>query len=296
MSRFSTSLLGEAKTVLLATDGLHFSDGAVQEAIFFAESCRAKIIGLHVVRIETESLKPANAKLTRRQQEISPYFEQIHKMARDSGVECETVVVGAAVPEEAIIEQARMRDADVIFMGRRGRPGRLHLIATSMVAKVISLGFPMILVLPEESVLTGMHVLVAVEDSPGSRLAVDQALSLGKCCATLKRLTFVAVVKVPNALDQARSMVEDICARGQSQFPHLQFDAVADVGHPSDIIVNIAKERNVDMIMIEGMRNSPLPRMFTGRITKEVAGWAHCGVLVVTSGSTSENNDSEPLE
>ena len=35
MNRFSTSLLGEAKTLLLATDGSHFSDGALQEAIFF---------------------------------------------------------------------------------------------------------------------------------------------------------------------------------------------------------------------------------------------------------------------
>jgi nucleotide-binding universal stress UspA family protein len=289
MSRFSTSLLGEAKTLLLATDGSHFSDGAVQEAIFFAQACQAKLIVLHVVHIETESLKPANAKLTRRQQEMTPYFDQIRKMSKDSGVECETVVVGAAVPEQAIVEQARMRKADVILMGRRGRAGRLYLIATSMTAKVISLGFPMILVLPEEFLLTGTHVLVAVEDSPGSRLAVEQALSLGKCCVTLQRLTFVAVAKAQNSLDQAWEMAENICAQGRSQFPHLEFEAVADVGHPSDIIVQLAQERNVDMIMIEGMRSSPLPRMFTGRVTKEVCGWAHCGVLVVTAGAASSD-------
>ncbi len=283
MSRFSTSLLGEAKTLLLSTDGSHYSDGAVQEAIFFGQACQAKVVVLHVVRIDTESLKSANARVTRKQQEIAAYMEQIRKMARDSGVECETVVVGSSAPEHAIVEQARMRGADVILMGRHGRAGRLYLMVGSMTAKVIGLGFPLVLVLPHESMLTGTHVLVAVEDSASSALAVEEALSLGMCCVTLQRLTFVAVAKRQGGLERARTMVEDICRRGREKWPHLQFEAVAEVGHPSNIIVHAAEERNVDMIMIGGMNGGPLPRMFTGRVTKEVCGWAHCAVLVVTA-------------
>jgi hypothetical protein len=97
MNRFSTSLLGEAKTLLLATDGSHFSDGALQEAIFFSQACGARLVILHVVKIDVESLKSANAKVTRMQREIAPYLEDIRKMTRDSGVECETVVVGSSV-------------------------------------------------------------------------------------------------------------------------------------------------------------------------------------------------------
>ena len=283
MNRFSTSLLGEAKTLLLATDGSPYSDGAVQEAIFFGQACQARIVVLHVVGIETESLKSANSRVTRRQREIAPYMEQIRKMARDSGVECETVVVGSSVPEHAIVEQARMRGADVILMGRHGKAGRLYLMVGSMTSKVIGLGFPMVLVLPKDSLLTGTHVLVAVEDTPGSRLAVEEALSLGMCCVTLQRMTFVAVARRESGLDAARKMVEDVCARGRDKWPHLQFEAVAAVGHPSNVIVRAAEDRGVDMIMIGGMSDTPLPRMFTGRVTKEVCGWAHCAVLVVTA-------------
>jgi nucleotide-binding universal stress UspA family protein len=283
MNRFSTSLLGEAKTLLLATDGSPFSDGAVQEAIFFGQACQARVVVLHVVRIETESLKSANSKVTKRQREIAPYMDQVRKMARDSGVDCETVVVGSSVPEHAIVEQARLRGADVILMGRHGRAGRLYLMVGSMTCKVIGLGFPMVLVLPRESMLTGTHVLVAVEDTPGSRLAVEEALSLGMCCVTLERMTFVAVARRESGLEGARSMVEAVCARGREKWPRLQFEAVAAVGHPSNIIVRAAEERNVDMIMIGGMGDSPLPRMFTGRVTKEVCGWAHCAVLVVSA-------------
>lgn len=283
MNRFSTSLLGEAKTLLLATDCSPYSDGAVQEAIFFGQACQARVVVLHVVRIETESLKSANAKVTRRQREVAPYLDEIRRMARDSGVDCEVVVVGSSVPEHAIVEQARMRGADVILMGRHGRAGRLYLMVGSMTSKVIGLGFPMVLVLPKESLLTGTHVLVAVEDSPGSRLAVEEALSLGMCCVTLQRLTFVAVARRESGLDAARKMAEDVCARGREKWPHLQFEAVADVGHPSNVIVRAAEDRGVDMIMIGGVNDSPLPRMFTGRVTKEVCGWAHCAVLVVTA-------------
>lgn len=283
MSRFSTSLLGEAQTLLLATDGSPFSEGAMQEAIFFGQSCKAKVIVLHVVRIDTESLKAANDRLRRKRQEIAPYFEQVRKMARDSGVECETVMVGSSVPEHAIVEQARMRKADVILMGRHGKAGRLYLMVGSMTSKVIGLGFPMVLVVPSEALITGAHMLVAVEDTPGSRLAVEEALSLGMCCTTLERLTFVSVAKRQNGLDAARKMVEDVCVRGRGQWPQIEFEAVAAVGHPSNIIVRAAEERGVDMIMLGGMSAGPLPRMFTGRVTKEVCGWAHCAVLVVTA-------------
>jgi nucleotide-binding universal stress UspA family protein len=126
-------------------------------------------------------------------------------------------------------------------------------------------------------------MLVAVEDTPGSRLAVEEALSLGMCCTTLERLTFVSVARRQNGLDAARKMVEDVCVRGRGQWPQIEFEAVAAVGHPSNIIVRAAEERGVDMIMLGGMSAGPLPRMFTGRVTKEVCGWAHCAVLVVTA-------------
>jgi nucleotide-binding universal stress UspA family protein len=176
-----------------------------------------------------------------------------------------------------------MRGADVILMGRHGRAGRLYLMVGSMTSKVIGLGFPMVLVVPREALITGAHVLVAVDGSAGGRLAVEEALSLGRCCETLQRLTFVSVARRESERPASLRMAEDICVRGREQWPHVQFEAVAGVGHPSNIIVRAAEERRVDMIMIGGMNAGPLPRMFSGRVTKEVCGWAHCAVLVVTS-------------
>ena len=132
MDRFSTSLLGEAKTLLVATDGSRFSEGAIQEAIFFGQACSAKVIILHVVGIQAESISAANFAVRQGQQELVPHLDHIRAMARDSGVEIEVVVVGSSKPEKTIVEQARLRGANVILMGRHGKGGRLSLLVGKM--------------------------------------------------------------------------------------------------------------------------------------------------------------------
>ena len=121
MERFSTSLLGEAKTLLIATDGSQFSEGAIQEAIFFGQACQAKVIVLHVVIVQAESISAANFLVRQGREEIAPHLDHIRAMAKDGGVELEIVVVGSSRLETTIVEQARLRGADVILMGRRGK-------------------------------------------------------------------------------------------------------------------------------------------------------------------------------
>jgi nucleotide-binding universal stress UspA family protein len=282
MERFSTSLLGQAKTLLLATDGSPFSDGAVQEAIFFGQACRARVVVLHVVYIEAESIRAANSTIMQRQQEMAPHLDQIRKMARDSGVEIEVVVVGTGSPEKTIVEQARLRKADAILMGRHGKTGRLSLLVGSMTAKVIGQGFPRVLVVPKDFLITGTHVLLALDGSPNSRLAVREALSLGRTCATLQRLTVMSVVKKDDEQLRARKMVDDVCTRCRQEGLRVVCDSLVQTGNPVELIVQAARERKVDMILIGGRRKSFMGKMFMGRVTENVIGRAHCAVLVVT--------------
>lgn len=282
MERFSTSLLGQAKTLLLATDGSPFSDGAVQEAIFFGQACRARVVVLHVVHIEAESIRAANSTIMQRQQEMAPHLDQIRKMAQDSGVEIEVVVVGTGSPEKTIVEQARLRKADAILMGRHGKTGRLSLLVGSMTAKVIGQGFPRVLVVPKDFLITGTHVLLALDGSPNSRLAVREALSLGRTCATLQRLTVMSVVKKDDKQLRARKMVEDVCARCRQEELRVACDSLVQAGNPVELIVQAARERKVDMILIGGRGKSFMGKMFMGRVTENVIGRAHCAVLVVT--------------
>ena len=215
MERFSTSLLGEAKTLLLATDGSRFSEGAIQEAIFFGQACQAQVIVLHVVAVQAESISAANFAVRQGQQELAPHLDHIRAMARDSGVAVEVVVVGSSKPEKTIVEQARLRQADVILMGRHGKSGRLSLLVGKMTAKVIGQGFPRVLVAPKDFIITGSHILLAVNDSVNSRQAAEDALSLGRTCATLQRMTILSAAKRADDQPRARALVEEVCAQAR---------------------------------------------------------------------------------
>lgn len=283
MDRFSTSLLGQAKTLLLATDGSHFSDGAVQEAIFFGQACRARVIVLHVIHTEAESIKAANSIVMQRQQEMAPHLDQIRKMARDSGVELEVVAIGSSSPEKTIIEQARLREADVILMGRHGRTGRMSLLVGSMTAKVIGLGFPRVLVVPKDFLITGAHVLLALDDSPNSRQAAQEAISLGRTCSTLQRLTVVSVVKKNDERLQAQKMADEFCSQCRLENLQTACESLVLAGNPAELIVQTARERGIDMILMGGRGKSFMAKMLMGRVTEKVIGLAHCAVLVVTA-------------
>lgn len=282
MERFSTSLLGQAKTLLLATDGSHFSDGAVQEAIFFGQACRARVVVLHVVHTEAESIKAANSTVMRRQQEMAPHLDQIRKMAQDSGVEIEVVVVGSGKPEKTIVDQARLRNADAILMGRHGKTGRLSLLVGNMTARVIGQGFPRVLVVPKDFLITGAHVLLALDGSPNSRLAAQEALSLSRTCTTMERLTVISVVRKDDEHPQAREMVDEVCAQCRQEGLRAVCEPLVQVGNPVELIVQAARDRGVDMILMGGRGKRFIAKMFMGRVTENVIGRAHCAVLVVT--------------
>ena len=283
MQRFSTSLIGEAKTLLLATDGSNFSDGALQEAIFFGQACRAKVIALHVVKIQAESLKSADSTLRIRRRELEPYLEQLRRMTRDSGVEIEIVIIGAGNPEEAIIEQARMRQADVILMGRHGKADRLSLLIGRMTSRVLDLGFPRVLVVPKDFISSGSHVLLATDNSPGALKAVDEAMSLGQRCKTLREMTVMAVVKRQVDAAEMQQAVDALCLRLQQAGPQVTCKPLVQIGEPSDLILRAARERQADMILIGGRGKRGMTRMLLGQVTKKVTAGAHCAVLVVNT-------------
>ena len=284
MERFSTCLLGETKTLLLATDGSHFSEGAVQEAIFFGQTYRGRVVVLHVISTQVESISAANFAVRQGQQELVPHLDHIRNLARDSGVEIEIVVVGSSKPEKTIVEQARLRKADIILMGRHGKSGRLSLLVGKMTAKVIDQGFPRVLVAPKDFIITGSRVLLAVNGSPNSQRAVEEALSLGRSCATLEQLTVMAVVKREEDRLPAQEMVDAVCAQVRLEglstpcFPLVQVG-----GDPAKAIVAAAREQEVDMILLGAPGRGGVIKMFKGNVTENVIGLAHCAVLVVTA-------------
>ena len=295
MTEHNTRLLGEAEVIALATDGSSYTDGAVQETIFLAQGCGAKIVVLNVITVDSESVTGLRTSSMNVPQDVTDYLDNIKKMADDSGIECDIVVEESYYrPEKTIVDLAYKHNADVLIMGRHGKRGLLKLLVGSMTSKVIGHGFPQILIVPESSFISGEKILVATDGSESGETAAETAINMGKNCSGLKQIHVLSVTSSESELEQAKALTEAVCAQGREQAPSASFHPLAVVGKPAaDVIAKTAEEKQVDMILIGG-HGKGLTKLLMGHVTEKVIGKAHCAVLVLDK--KKEENITESNE
>lgn len=280
MTEDNTHLMGEVEIIALATDGSNFSDGAVQEAIFFAQSCNAKIVILNVIGIDSETATSAHATSASMRREIKEYIDNIKKMATDHGLECEIVIKESYQPDKTIVELAHQHKADVIIMGRHGRKGLLKLLVGSMTSKVIGHGFPHVLVVPKDFSIAGKKILLATDGSEFSQMAAEEAINMSAKCSTLNDIYILSVATKETDLDKARQLTEAICEKAKEIDVDMSCTPMALLGRPSEVIAATAREKDIDIILIGG-HGKGITKLLMGHVTEKVIGRAHCAVLVV---------------
>jgi nucleotide-binding universal stress UspA family protein len=135
------------KHILVPTDGSDLSNEAVTKAIQFAKETGAKLTVLHVM---PEYIPPAFAEFPAAGQASFAEFMKAteetaktvlgnsQKAAEDVGVGCETVAVRHTQPYRAIIDLARDKACDLIFMSSHGRRGLSALVLGSETNKVLT--------------------------------------------------------------------------------------------------------------------------------------------------------------
>jgi len=130
--------------ILVPTDGSELSQKAASGAIEMARRVNATIVGVTVV--EPYSYTTLSEY---RPEPASDYERRVEEMARqrlgplESGakaanVDIETTVARSFSPYEAIIDTARRRRCDVIFMASHGRRGLSAVLLGSETQKVLT--------------------------------------------------------------------------------------------------------------------------------------------------------------
>ena len=130
--------------ILVPTDGSELSVHAIAGAVELAAKLGASIVGVTAVepyayatlseyRPETIVEYEERANLAARER-----LEVLEAAARKGGVPVETVVARSFSPFEAIIETARERGCDAIFMASHGRRGLSAVLLGSETQKVLT--------------------------------------------------------------------------------------------------------------------------------------------------------------
>lgn len=135
------------KHILIPTDGSRVAAKAVRAGIAFARETGARVTGYYAlepvpVRIYGEGYIP-DAKMIaeferRSRASAAKHVTAIARTARKAGVRCETLLTKAVTPYEGIVEAARKRKCDVIFMASHGHRGLMRLALGSVTAKVLT--------------------------------------------------------------------------------------------------------------------------------------------------------------
>ena len=129
--------------ILVPTDGSDLSIKAVRGAIAMAKRMNARIVGVTVVEpyayttLSEYRPEPAGEYEQRVEAVARERLAVIENGARQADVPAETTVVRSFSPYEAIIDTARQRQCDVIFMASHGRKGLSAVLLGSETQKVL---------------------------------------------------------------------------------------------------------------------------------------------------------------
>ena len=130
--------------ILIPIDDSTASRRAAQRAIAFAAQTGARVTGYHALPRATHQVYGDGYRFAHsgsRERELEQarkrFLDRAGRAALRAGVAFEALVDRAATPDEGIVEAARKRKCDLIFMGTHGRRGIARAVLGSVAASVL---------------------------------------------------------------------------------------------------------------------------------------------------------------
>lgn len=133
--------------ILVPTDGSPLSLRSAKRAVSFAKGAGARITAFYAgpqytVQVYGDFVPPdllSPQEFARQSKRAADrYLAAITKMAKASGVRCQTLYVVSNSPWEAIVKAAKSKKCDLVFMASHGRRGLTGLLLGSETQKVLT--------------------------------------------------------------------------------------------------------------------------------------------------------------
>ena len=286
--------------LLLATDGSEFSEGAIREAIRMARRCSSKLTIISVIETNPEFESMAPSVLEKREKEVRSHLEAVQARAKKEGVACEITLHEGEDSYKYIVDEAVKQKSSMIIMGRRGKKGFRRLVMGSTTSWTIGHAPCSILVVPRAAQVEFKSIVVATDGSPHSAAAASEAIGIAK--RNSARLTVIAVVPADIAMptdidfaaiqreklaDQEMQAAEKNARAVKEAAQQAGVDAQAFVmsGKPADAIMEIAKDKVADLVVVGSHGRTGLDRLLMGSVAERVIVLSSCAVLVAKGKS-----------
>jgi nucleotide-binding universal stress UspA family protein len=296
------------RNILVPLDGSPLAERALTAASGLATVLHGRVILIWVVpdgHTTTEAGKLPEAVTT---SEIEAYLAMAAKRFAPAPVE--TVVAGGD-PAQTILAQISERDVDLVVMATHGRSGIGRWIYGSVADEVMrQSSVPVLLVSatsPERAWPKGRapRILVTLDYSQLSEAVLEAAADLAKTIhgeLLLFSVTPLMVVAdgygqvyLPYDVDQdlidRRHYLEETAAKLRQR--GLSVTTRAEFGTPNTLIVDVAREEDVDLIAIATHGSGGVTRVLMGSVATGVVQRATAPVLIVRPAEVREKESSD---
>ena len=263
--------------LMVATDGSKYGESAVREAIRLAKICSSNLIAVSVVKtnIEFDSVLPQFVE--KKEKEAIKHLESVKAQAAEEGVNCVTIVSRNEEPYEDIVHHASKNNVYMIIMGTHGRSEMKRLMMGSVTAKVIGHASCNILVLPLNAKVECKNVLIAIDGSKYSEAAASEALGIAKRCGS--SLIVLSVALSDAELTATQDNVNKVSEAAAKE--DIKTTSIVTKGKPYESIIETAKQKEVDVIVVGSHGRTGLARLLMGSVAERVIGLSESAVMVV---------------
>ncbi len=299
----------EFKKILVPVDFSDCSNKALEYAILFGEKYGAALTLFHVVALfqedvgETERMQELEKIVKRQEEKIREQMSGSKEKVTARGVSVNTVIQRGINPADTILEFLDEQDFDLVIMGTHGRTGLKHVLQGSVAEKVVRLSpVPVLTIHREVQKYDFDDIVVPIDFSAHSLKAVEYATDLAQTFNS--HLYFLHVIEqeihpsfyaagVTSIFEIDHDLKERVVQNMQEFVEDfldesMTTEYVVREGKAHREIVEFAKEKGMDLIVIATHGLSGLEYLLLGSTTEKVVRWATCPVFTVKS-ETEEN-------
>ena len=123
--------------ILVALDGSHFSERALEQALSMAKICNSRLFAISVVDLYPEDMALAPGLEEKLSEDVRKTLERAKQAADKENINCETIVHMGGPANEFIVQEAKDRDIDLIVMGTHGKTAFERVVMGSVTERVI---------------------------------------------------------------------------------------------------------------------------------------------------------------
>ena len=278
------------ESILVYVDGSEASLHALRESLRFARGGKSKIMAVSVVPPYQGDLRFAGLRDIKSllKEPCETALTEAMKLAEEESALLTTACMEGE-PHEEIVDLAEAEGCDLIVMGIGLESMEKVFVMGSTTARVIGYSQIDVLVVPEKATIGWQNLLLATDGSKHSEKAAARAAAIAKSNGAELNIVsatdfvcelYAQAPEVGEALiKKARKTLD--ASKKRADLEGLNTECFVREGEAYKAIIDLAKEKKTEMIVIGSHGKTGLKRLLMGSVVEKVIGHSHCPVLVV---------------